>query len=533
MNPSYRRPSRGRLFRKLPRDVDWMRHRIFGIWTIFLIAVAVLTGRLFLATMHPDKSGLKIRWQDQVRVKAEMEHLGGEVTDDARGRILFRNGEALSGQVRHARLTTRNGWIPYSIHTERTLTGQFAPPESGVAIAGEVGLPDVWPTPDRVVAEQGRSGLEASFDSLLRGHRPGYIGVLRSATGETEDSAVFQVKPKPGPDLRTTLDPAWQEVANLSLQKEATVKLGAVTILDVNKNEALAMANRSGNGMWDLPAVKSAIPGSIMKLVTAAAAFDSYRFRPSAKFDCNGVSQLDGVKMHCWTVHGAETFTEAIARSCDIALAVVGSEVRREGLEAMWNRLHLTEPNLQSVDGQPVLREAEGGVLFRRSGNDNGLLANTAIGQEDVRISPLQAANLAATIASGGIYRNVDLVLDAQVNHKPVRHFARTSETRAFSLFTAQKLAEAMSLAVEDPYGTAHDLASFHLSLAVKTGTAELPDGRVNGWMIGFLPVDKPQIAFSVYVGDLPESEAHVAVHRIATDIILAYRQFQPQGHIG
>ncbi|QSO52616.1 hypothetical protein JZ785_01320 [Alicyclobacillus curvatus] len=604
-----------------------MKHRILAIWTIFIVATAVLTGRLFLVTLYPDKSTVRIRWQDKVRVKAAMEHMDGKITDDGRGRILFRNGQALSGQVRHASLSTANGSIPYLIHTERTVTDQFPLRQSSLAVAGEVGLPDVWPTPDRVVAEQGRSGLELTFDALLRGRRPGYIGVLRLAsdkaksagqgneasrkpsgsaksagqgneasrkpsgsaksagqgneasrkpsgsaksagqgngeasskpsgsaksagqgdrhasggssssggagTSETIDgSTVFQVKPQPGPDLRTTLDVAWQDTMDSALQKES-VRLGAVTILDVRSNEILAMANSSVRGGWDLPAVKPAIPGSIMKLVTAAAAFESYRFSPSTRFYCNGVSHLAGVQMRCWTVHGSETFTQAIARSCDIALAVIGSEVHRAGLEAMWQRLHLNQPDLQSVDGHPILREAQEGVLFRRSGGDNGLLANTAIGQEDVRMTPLQAANLASTIANGGIYRDVNLVLDAEMKHNPVRHFARGSESRAFSTFTAQKLTEAMSLAVTDPQGTAHDLAAFNLPIAAKTGTAELADGRVNGWMIGFLPADKPEIAFSVYVGDLPGWEAHVSVHRIADAVIMAYRQFRPPGDIG
>lgn len=518
---------------RLCEDVDLMqRRRILGIWTLITVLMAVLVGRLFLLTLIPDTGPRPLRWQDHIRVRAQMEHLRGIVTDDARGRILYRNGQPLSGQTKHVQLTTLNGSFPYVSHTERSYDGSYKSTRPGVEIAGEVGLPDEWPTPDRVIAEQGRSGLEASFDRLLRGQRPGYIGVERHPGIESHTDEMFQVAPKPGPDLRTTLDPFWEETAEQALAN-ARVPLGAVVILDVKTNEALALANRSTSGTWDLPVVRPAVPGSVMKLVTAAAAFESYRFTPDAVFYCDGVSHLPGVNMHCWTVHGKETLTDAIARSCDVALSIVGTRVGRVGLETVWDKLHLSETGLQSVKGHPVLEEAQGGTLFRRTGNDNGLLANTSIGQEDVRISPLQAANLASTIAQNGTYRDVQLVLDAEMNHRTARWFEQNGSERALSPFTARKIAAGMQEAVTDPSGTAHDLASLPVSAAVKTGTAELPTGRVNGWMIGFAPAANPQIAFSIYVGDVPSQTAHTSVHEMAKAVLTAYRQFLSQPVIG
>lgn len=533
-----------------------MHRRIVWLWVCIATTFAVLTGRLFVLAAFPD--GLvhpALRWQDQTQTRAQLEHMRGVVTDDARGRILFRNGLPITGTIASGVLVAGGSKVPYAQHSEltRELPTQAPFAGSAVAVAGVVGEPDVWPTPARVVAEQGRSGLEARFERMLRGTRPGYLGVLTAAAKPRlkdslvassdatrkiarsfgpHDLAIFRVAPVAGADVWTTLDAAWQAVADKALAAHP-VRAGAVVVLDVATNQVLAMANQSTDRTNPLPAIHSATPGSVFKLVTAAAAYESYRFSPDAHFVCDGVSRLAGVKMRCWRNHGKETLTAALAQSCDIALAQVGVAVGRQGLTTAWNRLHLNDTQLQSVDGRTVLAEAQAGQLFRRPGADNGLLANTAIGQEDVRVTPLQAANLARTVATGGMYNDVQLVLGAKRPGKRGRIMRVGHASRAFSGLTAVSLSQGMRRAVYDPRGTAHPLAFLGATLAAKTGTAELADGHVNAWLVGYAPFDHPQIAFCVFVGDTPSATGHAAVQQITRALLQADRQFPPPEIIG
>ncbi|MBX5437681.1 MAG: hypothetical protein IRZ33_10770, partial [Alicyclobacillaceae bacterium] len=176
-------------------------------------------------------------------------------------------------------------------------------------------------------------------------------------------------------------------------------------------------------------------------------------------------------------------------------------------------------------------------------------LANTAIGQEDVRLSPLMAANLAAAIARGGVARDARLVLDVERNGRIALSLRTPPGERAMSPATAAWLAFAMRRAVAAPNGTARTLADLPVPVAVKTGTAERPDGRVNGWIAGYLPwtppgakvaanrvwngsAGVPRIAFAVFAGDLPSPAAHQAVRQMVRDLVRAYVQFHPSGVI-
>jgi cell division protein FtsI/penicillin-binding protein 2 len=501
------------------------RRRLFWLGICSLGGLAFLAVRLFCLTVFPDEVNEQapVRWQDALRVKAELEHFRLVRTDDGRGRILYRNGLPLTGAWKPEVLSQH---LRVRAHTE--LSSLVVDP-----VAGQVGLPDRWPDADRAAPEQGRSGLELAFDRVLRGQRPGYVATLRNS-GPEDGQTVYSVEPVPGADIRTTMDPAWQRIARAALDQVKAPR-AAVVLLDVPTNEAVAIVGRDEANPWSIPAVKAETPGSVFKLVTAALALESYQFRPTSRFFCTGAVQAQGVDMHCWTRHGNETLIQAIADSCDVTYASVGMRMGRKGMDWVVRRLHLNEPQLQEVDGETVLPGAESAVVFRHRGADNGLLANTAIGQEDVRLTPLQAANLARTIAAGGRMRPVRIVLDAEKSGVAVvRNYATPPDQRVISATTAYWLRQGMRAAVTRRNGTAHELAGAAVPVAVKTGTAELAGGRnVNAWMVGFFPAERPKFAFSVFVGNLPSPQAHRAVAEITGKLLNGYRQFQGTPVIG
>jgi cell division protein FtsI/penicillin-binding protein 2 len=502
------------------------RRRWLWLVTIWFTLAAALMGRLFACMADPLDGaagagyGRLAEASGRTRSLLDAEHFQLLLTDDGRGRILYRNGQPWSGRSQPRSAVAPSGervWV--RVHRERALTVPNP-------VVGRIGLPERWPDPERAVPEQGRSGLEWTFDPWLRTGRPGYWGRLEDARGQT-GSPTWYVRPaSPGMDVRTTIDPGWQTAAERALARSGAAQ-SALVVVNVASGELLALASVDRVDPWRNRAVIPETPGSVFKLVTAAAALESYRFQPESRFVCEGFVPLPSVAMHCWRRHGHETLRQALAASCDVAFALIGDAVGRLGLTIMAHRLHLGETGLQCIGGHPVLPEALAGRVFLGTGADPGRLANTAIGQQDVRISPLQAANLAATVARGGIYRDVRLVLDVESRSWGRRELTVGRGQRAFSPGVAYALAEAMRDAVRQPWGTAHSLAHMPVKLAVKTGTAELSrQGRVNAWTVGFLPARRPVLAFCAFVGNEPSGPAHRQVMQLTRDLAETYRQF-------
>lgn len=429
-------------------------------------------------------------------MQATLEHYQVHVINDARGMILDRQGQAL-----------------------------MRPGSGADALMGSVGLPDVWPDTRRAVPEQGRTGLEARFDSILMGTQPGLRGQFRDATGQPRQYSPLRIEPHRGANLWTSIDEPLQ-VSVSSLLSSVHQPESAAVVLDVKQGDVLAMDGRS-HGRPALTAVKTFTPGSVFKLITAAAALESYRFDSTSAFFCPGHIDEPGLHMNCWSVHGAETLSTSLAQSCDVAFAQMGLRMGSEALQYMANRLGVADTGLQVVDGRRVLAEAEPGVVWRHPPSGPGELAHLAIGQQDVRLSPLSAAELALTIADGGQSARARLVTRIQKpGLRAVRYISPEPRHRVVSAWTATRLADDMRLSVTLPTGTAHGLADADLPVAVKTGTAELDDGRlVNAWVVGFAPVNHPEIAFCAFIGHAPTAEAHRAVQQIVRGIVAAYKQ--------
>ncbi|MDQ0190509.1 hypothetical protein JI721_13665 [Alicyclobacillus cycloheptanicus] len=505
-----------------------MRRRILWCTTGVMVSFAVLLGRLFVLCTgaHAAPGQPASRWQSGVQARADLEHLRFVRTDDARGRILYRNGEPWTGAWTDTEVGAAGGQrVRVGIHNEMRAAAKQRDP-----VVGQLGLPDVWPSA-KVVPEQGRSGLEAAFDAELSGKRPGYVGTLADAKGRKYPQ-LYAIPPVSGADVRTTIDPAWQRAAEHALQA-ARAATGAVVVLDVPTGDVLAMASVNREDPWRNVAITAQTPGSVFKIVTLAAAMESYRYAPNAVFHCFGQVEHPGVQMKCWTVHGRETLLTAFAQSCDVAFAEVGMGTGRRAMERIAARLHVTDAPLQAVHGKPVLPGAEAGRVFARSGQDAGLLANTAIGQEDVRLSPLAAANLAATIARGGRCQQPRLVLDAERGGAVVREYRAARGNAAIARSTAAQIGAGMRAAVTLPTGTGHFLAGSAMQPAVKTGTAEVGRGLVNAWVVGYAPAAHPRIAFCVFDGAVPSAVGHRAAREMVQALAQSYTQFFPSTDIG
>ncbi|WP_284199047.1 penicillin-binding transpeptidase domain-containing protein [Alicyclobacillus sacchari] len=385
--------------------------------------------------------------------------------------------------------------------------------QRGVGLApelvGRVGKPDVWPDPQLVVPEVGRGGLEQALDPVLRSRRPALVGQLAMADGRTQPAfgslGGYGLLPRRGADIVTTIDSRLQTRAE-EILRDRGMRHASIVEIDLRHRDALVVASAAHGVESD--ALTAIAPGSVFKLVIAAAALDTHVTWSKERFMCDGVVHLPHVAMRCWRVHGELSIADAIAQSCDVTFAELGVRLGRTAIEKSAHRFGLPSTGLAPVfAGQATIPEAQRGIVFRRSGDDAGLLANTAIGQEDVRMTPLAGAVLAATLASGGEYRPARLVLGWRTGGRWLPMAVPPAE-RACGRYTAAVIGQAMWRAVHDPRGTLYALHTY--SIAAKSGTAELAGGRVNAWVVGYRIVGGcPSSAFAIAVADEPSGQAH------------------------
>ncbi|MCM3632383.1 peptidoglycan D,D-transpeptidase FtsI family protein [Paenibacillus camelliae] len=371
----------------------------------------------------------------------------------------------------------------------------------------------------------GVSGLEHSLDRILHGLGPTYIsytldGQSRYMAGI---GARFIAPNNPYYPLHvvTTLDLELQSSIE-KLMDERNVAEGAVVLLDASNGDIKAMVSRPrlqpeswaniDNNSWRNHALTAYEPGSIYKIVTAAAALEYGVVTEDEQFHCSGEYGKYGLS--CWKKggHGKQTLADAFANSCNIVFATLAERLTSQQLHDTAAALGVIHPvgwhNDQRISPLPgpmrLLEEEEAGtavhdVLTR----DGGIMAQTGIGQRDVRLTPLQAANMIVTILNGGLQYETRVV--SSINYAdgipvielPV-HIGHEHKYRIHPS-TAHRLRYYMEQVTAR--GTAAYLQGGAWSLAGKTGTAQLSgnlDGYNNQWFTGYAPADKPRYAAAV-----------------------------------
>ncbi|MCH1640378.1 peptidoglycan glycosyltransferase [Paenibacillus timonensis] len=390
--------------------------------------------------------------------------------------------------------------------------------------------------PDYAMTLQvGASGLEKTLDGLLRG-----LGGIRAAypvdgrkdplggMGTRVNATASRYYPL---QIQTTVDDELQRKIE-QLAAEMNVNEGAVVVLDAKTADIVSMVSLPfydphhvdpTTQNWGNKAVKAAVPGSIFKTVIAAAALEEHAAVPGEVFHCSGHYGKYGLS--CWKEggHGNITLEEGFAKSCNVVFATLGERLNAEAIARTASMLGIgravgwRDPAFLGGDAlRPLDQEEKGAVFKSLAAADGGVLAQTAIGQRDVLVSPLQAANLVVTLLHGGQVTAPRLVSEIRykdgslLSELPVQ--ASPSPAGQIRPRTAKRLLSWMRLVVTD--GTGRALQQAKWPLAGKSGTAEiLKNNRQlnHQWFIGYGPVDQPKYAVAVLVQNRPESSKHLA----------------------
>ena len=360
----------------------------------------------------------------------------------------------------------------------------------------------------------GTTGLESSENGLLSGTADQlfYRRIGDLVTGR---------QPK-GASIELTLDPKAQQAAWDALGD----RRGAVVALDPKTGDVLAMVSRpsydpdrlAGHdgpavrraraqllGRDDDPLVNRAIagdlyaPGSTFKLVTAAAALSSGNYTPDSQLDGPAELDLPQTSKNLANDEGGAcqggklSMADALKISCNTAFAKLGLDLGAGALQQQAAKFGFGQPLNVPLKVTPS--------TFPASPNAPQL-AQSSIGQFDVRVTPLQIAMVSAGIANGGAVMRPNLIRKVQTaDAKLVEQPRPRKLSQAVSKDVATDLTSMMELVVRSGTGTRAQIGG--VTVAGKTGTAQQGNGKSpNAWFTCFAPAEDPQIAVAVVVED-------------------------------
>lgn len=221
-------------------------------------------------------------------------------------------------------------------------------------------------------------------------------------------------------------------------------------------------------------------PGSVFKLVTAAAAIEKIPDIYSRSYYCEGSYTIAGVEIKCSGTHYTQSFEQALANSCNCAFAQISVSLGQDTMVEYVKKYGFLDKS--ALDG---IETAAGSYPTEFVGDPE--LAWSGIGQSTDLVCPYSLLRYVAAIGNGGILSEPRLIMSGA---EPVK-------TRLIEADTAEKLGELMSYSVVSHYGADRFPG---LDICAKTGTAELGDGTSHAWFAGFLADDAHPYAFVVLV---------------------------------
>lgn len=233
----------------------------------------------------------------------------------------------------------------------------------------------------------------------------------------------------------------------------------------------------------------STVPGSIFKIVTAAAAMDTLGDLSQRTFTCSGTLDIGGDTLVCNGTHGTQTLSQAFANSCNVAFGQLALEVGPETLEAYVEDLGITES--LSFDG---LTTAAGS--FDLSDAADFEVAWAGCGQYNDLINPCQYLTVMGVIANGGEAALPYIMDRVEGSMLGGYQHGKVTTGRVMERWITDSVAQLMRGNVLNVYGA---WQFPDLEVCAKSGTAELgPGDTPNATFAGFIRDENYPLAFIV-----------------------------------
>lgn len=387
----------------------------------------------------------------------------------------------------------------------------------------------------RVGDYAGKTGLEAAQEEILRGKK-GYHIYLRDSHNRIQTSykdGEMDVEAIPGSDIVTTIDAQLQKYGQELMQNKA----GSLIAIEPSTGEILALVSSPGidvsqladigkyynalasdpnKPMFNRTVQASYPPGSVFKLINGLIGMEEGVVELQDRFSCvGGYAYSRNHILRCHSHTSPLNMLEAIATSCNgyfchVFKAILENE-KYETIQDSFDswRSYVSSFGFGEKLGSDVPYELGGNIptsayynkLYGRRGWKFPTIVSLSIGQGEIGATPLQIANLCATVANRGYYYIPHIVKDSdgvEIDRRfHEKHYTKV-DTSKFS-----KVIPGMQMAVNGKGragSTAVAAAVPGIEVCGKTGTAQNPHGADNSVFMGFAPMDNPQIAVVAYI---------------------------------
>ncbi|MFF4339478.1 peptidoglycan D,D-transpeptidase FtsI family protein [Kitasatospora sp. NPDC001540] len=347
-------------------------------------------------------------------------------------------------------------------------------------------------------------------------------------------------KPKQGGDVVTTIDPKVQKAGfeGLGNRKGAAVAIdprtGAILALVSTPSYdpgTFAGGSDADSAAWtalqadpNQPMLNRALrqtypPGSTFKLVTAATAFETGKYKnPGDATETPETYILPGTSTPLVNDSPDEdcenaTLTSALAISCNTVFGKLGAELGRDALRAQAEKFGFNDDKVDV----PIRAAAS----YYPSGSSPDGTAMDAIGQHDTRATPLQMAMVAAAIANNGSLMQPYLVAQEGAPGHAISTHSEHQMSQAVSPATAQKLQQMMEAVVKDGTGKRANIPG--VTVGGKTGTAQHGQdnaGKPFAWFVSYAKDSSgKQVAVAVVVEDGAAQSSEITGGSLAAPI--------------
>lgn len=376
----------------------------------------------------------------------------------------------------------------------------------------------------------GKLGVERSYEKQLRGEK-GIEVLLRDARGRIQGNYMdgkFDKAPVAGKNLTLSLDIELQKLGERLLEG----KIGSIVAIEPSTGEVLCLVsspsydprlmvgrNRGKNHLqlardpWK-PLLNRAImgaypPGSTFKTSQALTFLQEGIIIPSTPYTCNGGFNYRGLHVGCHAHGSPLPLLPAIATSCNAYFCwglyhMIGA---RQKYGSVQNAMNTWRDYMVSMGfGYPLGIDLPGekrGMIPNAKyydkayrGSWNGLtIISISIGQGEVTLTPLQIANLGATIANRGYYITPHVV--KSIENDAIDTLYTQKKYTKVDRIHYEEVVEGMRMAVTG--GTCRMANLPDIEVCGKTGTAQ-NRGKDHSAFMGFAPMNNPKIAIAVYV---------------------------------
>lgn len=376
---------------------------------------------------------------------------------------------------------------------------------------------------------QGILGLEVKYDEYLQGTN-GKILTLTDARGiEIENAGESRLEPVNGYDLCLSLDRNIQMYCEQAAKKVCTKKSAdsvSVIVMNPQNGELMAMVNYPEfdlddpftlvgdtgesvsaeekqnllNKMWRNQCISDTYePGSIFKIITAAAALEEGVVKLDDAFFCPGYKIVEDRRIRCarTTGHGAETFETGIMNSCNPVFMELGERLGAENFVGYFKQFGLLSKTNIDLPG-------EAGTIMHKTENIGPVeLATISFGQS-FQITPIQLVTTVSSIINGGTRVTPHFGVSVQdADGNTVKTFSYETHENICTAETSETMRYLLEKVVSEGTGKNAKIEGF--SIGGKTATSQtLPrsDHKYISSFLGFAPADNPQVLVLVVINN-------------------------------